>query len=306
MLLLQRLQEMSLSDVPQGRLDDQFYSTLRTLKAKVDAKPALIEITNVYQYAMHEIVEQGNVKLITEWCPNAAPLFPDTWFECQIPGGRLGWLFSAEAIKPMDREAFAYYAQVEDNDQMLDMWYGAKWRYTITATESRGDMATPLIGVFRTYVFADGRPTDAFVSRLFVTPSRNEKEREDATRWETERMQGLVIPMLAIAFAHCKNVGLEEVEPSPKLQKARQRRKKTPLIKYYTLTIDPMKRVLRTEGGSEEVGLKRALHICRGHFANYSEDKPLFGKLSGRFWIPAHVRGSKDAGIIQKDYKVKV
>lgn len=110
---------------------------------------------------------------------------------------------------------------------------------------------------------------------------------------------------LALSFLHCKNISVAESNPNPKLAKARQRRNKPPLTKYYTLEIETMKRVLRTEGRSEEVGLKRALHICRGHFASYTEEKPLFGKIAGRFWIPAHVRGSKEAGEINKDYKVK-
>ncbi len=110
---------------------------------------------------------------------------------------------------------------------------------------------------------------------------------------------------MACAFMSCKNVTVSEHAPDKKVAAARRRRNKPPMAKYYTLEIEPMKRVLRSEGGSDELGLKRALHICRGHFADYSEERPLFGKVSGRFWIPAHVRGSKDAGEIKKDYRVK-
>jgi hypothetical protein len=110
--------------------------------------------------------------------------------------------------------------------------------------------------------------------------------------------------LLALSLLHCKNVTTTIQDSSAKVRASRHRKDKPPLTKYYTLNIEPMKRILRTEGRSEEVGLKRALHICRGHFATYSEDKPLFGKVSGRFWIPAHVRGSKDAGEIKKDYRI--
>ncbi len=67
-----------------------------------------------------------------------------------------------------------------------------------------------------------------------------------------------------------------------------------------------MKEVLRREGGSETNGLKKALHICRGHFATYSPEHPLFGKFTGTFWKPAHVRGSQEHGIVVKDYVIKV
>jgi hypothetical protein len=50
---------------------------------------------------------------------------------------------------------------------------------------------------------------------------------------------------------------------------------------------------------------KKALHIARGHFAHYTEDRPLFGKYTGTFWRPAHVRGSADFGTVKSTYKVK-
>jgi hypothetical protein len=109
---------------------------------------------------------------------------------------------------------------------------------------------------------------------------------------------------IASAFMSCKNVTLIENQPPRHERRQRERERKPPLTKYYTLNIEPMKKILRTEGKSEEVGLKKALHICRGHFAHYMPDKPLFGKVSGRFWIPAHVRGSAEAGEIKKDYRV--
>lgn len=65
-----------------------------------------------------------------------------------------------------------------------------------------------------------------------------------------------------------------------------------------------MKAVLRTEGGIEQNGLKKALHICRGHFATYTDEKPLFGHFTGTVWKPSHVRGNVTEGIVSKDYRV--
>jgi hypothetical protein len=64
-----------------------------------------------------------------------------------------------------------------------------------------------------------------------------------------------------------------------------------------------MKAILQKTAQENHTGLKRALHICRGHFAHY-EDKGLFGKYKGRFWIPQHVRGSIETGAALKDYQV--
>jgi hypothetical protein len=110
--------------------------------------------------------------------------------------------------------------------------------------------------------------------------------------------------LLAVSFMHCKNVALERVEPPAKLDRLHRKYCGRPLVRYHTITIDPMRHVLRRDGGSDTVGLKRALHICRGHFATYDE-RPLFGRVTGTFWREAHVRGSAASGVVRKDYRVK-
>jgi hypothetical protein len=58
-------------------------------------------------------------------------------------------------------------------------------------------------------------------------------------------------------------------------------------------------------GGKDGISLAKALHICRGHFKNF-DDKPLFGKLTGTYWWQPHVRGTAEAGIVEKDYRIKL
>lgn len=111
--------------------------------------------------------------------------------------------------------------------------------------------------------------------------------------------------LMAISFMHCKNIKVQPQEPSSKLSKAFQKRHGKPLLRYHTLEIEPMKKVLETEGSIGQNGLKKALHICRGHFAHYTPEKPLFGRVTGTVWKPAHVRGSAAEGIVAKDYKIK-
>jgi hypothetical protein len=100
-------------------------------------------------------------------------------------------------------------------------------------------------------------------------------------------------------------VTLDAVEPDPHVNRERRRHGLKPFVRYHTINIEPMKKVLRTEGQIESQGLKRALHICRGHFSTYSEERPLFGKVAGTFWIPAHVRGEAKEGLVISDYRVK-
>lgn len=115
--------------------------------------------------------------------------------------------------------------------------------------------------------------------------------------------------LLAISFMHCKNVVLRQQTPPAVQQTAKQKRQRIQPhqpVTYHVLDIEPMKTILKTEGKSEQVGLQRALHICRGHFSTYTEDKKLFGKYAGTFWIPQHVRGSAEVGFATKDYRIKL
>lgn len=114
--------------------------------------------------------------------------------------------------------------------------------------------------------------------------------------------------MLTIAFMHCRNVFLVDNVPDAKLQKARARRGKPPLVTYKTLVVNPNLTQTRREGPSMATGIELAHHICRGHFATYTEERPLFGRpgLHGRFWVPMHVKGKRENGEVVKDYRIEL
>lgn len=112
------------------------------------------------------------------------------------------------------------------------------------------------------------------------------------------------VALLAISFMHCKNIIIEDDQGSVPSAKW-HRRQGIPIVTHKVLNIAPMREVLRREGGSDEVGGKRALHICRGHFATYTDERPLFGRVAGTFWVPQHVRGTKEAGEVIKDYAIR-
>lgn len=109
--------------------------------------------------------------------------------------------------------------------------------------------------------------------------------------------------LLATSFLHCKNVTIETHEPPAKLSRAFRKRHGEPLVRFHLLNIEPMKTVLRREGQVEKLGLKSALHIVRGHFADYTE-RGLFGRHYGIYWFDQHLRGSREEGVVLKDYEV--
>jgi hypothetical protein len=111
--------------------------------------------------------------------------------------------------------------------------------------------------------------------------------------------------LITLGFLNCRNVTTKAIEPDAKLNRERQKAGLKPFLRYHTINIEPMKQVLRTEGDIDSVGLKRALHICRGHFATYA-DSFLGRKLDAPLtvWRPSHVRGSAKEGVVISDYKV--
>lgn len=110
--------------------------------------------------------------------------------------------------------------------------------------------------------------------------------------------------LLALSFLNCARSSLRVVDPDAAKNRLRARHGVKPLLRYHIIEIEAMKELLRTDGSVETVGLRKALHICRGHFATYTEDRPLFGKHAGTFWVPAHVRGRSENGVVVSDYRV--
>jgi hypothetical protein len=111
---------------------------------------------------------------------------------------------------------------------------------------------------------------------------------------------------LGISFMHCKNVVVTERDEIP--SRGLSKNPNTPpSIRYRVVDISGFRKNIKksspTESNSEAT--QRALHVCRGHFATYTDEAPLFGKHVGQFWIPDHARGSFERGAVIKDYETK-
>ena len=129
---------------------------------------------------------------------------------------------------------------------------------------------------------------------------------ENSQRWEELKASvfTLMLPFFwSFGFMHCKNVSLDPQAVSRQARRQAERRG-IPLLDCRVLNIEPMRLVLADEGRLAEVGPKKALHICRGHFKTYSEDRPLFGKVAGTFWWEGSVRTSLTRGKVDKEYLV--
>lgn len=127
-------------------------------------------------------------------------------------------------------------------------------------------------------------------------PGRNDGDIEDS----------FFFPVFyAISLLHCRNIEVRDRPVSRQQHRMAERTGKTAIV-YKELVIDAFRKQVRyeteSEGGNE---IKRAMHICRGHFATYGDHNPLFGKHTGTFWRPMHVRGHKEVGEVRKSYKVE-
>lgn len=169
-----------------------------------------------------------------------------------------------------------------------------------------------LIGSFGFPVDVEGRilplGNGSFPALGQIFGRNSEETSQDTHELLIGMLQMYLYPcLLALSFMHCRNVKVRQVTPPPKLSKKREKKTGLPLLKYRILLIDHMKQILEQEGHASSEGLQKALHICRGHFKNYGRDGKglLFGKHAATVWIPMHIRGNAEEGIVVKDYDVK-
>jgi len=121
--------------------------------------------------------------------------------------------------------------------------------------------------------------------------------------------QHMKVAMLAVSFLHCKNVVIIKNEPKkPKKMRSKRGESSERVPTFHTLDIRPLRDILRKEGQVETTGLKRAVHICRGHFKDYRAGGGLFGRYKDVFWWDSQVRGGGEdkGGEPDKDYNIKL
>lgn len=117
-------------------------------------------------------------------------------------------------------------------------------------------------------------------------------------------------------FMQCANIQTEYIEPSEKLSHKHRKKGhiKDKLIGYHVLRIATKGPATKTRGSGNGRGDGLvAFHPVRGEFHHYGDCCPgkhppkglMFGKHTGRFWVPSHVRGNPERGSIVRDFEVK-
>jgi hypothetical protein len=226
--------------------------------------------------------------------PNMAPPFENFYFEYRLPM----WGNFEEGILPMPGGGTR--VGILCNAKEMPDNHPYKWTLTITVFDEIGELIR-LMGFYFIGVDKTGQCMPLEQGKAKVLISLGVEVPEGYREMMKTTLTTLLYPaLLAISFMHCKNV--KTVPRGPGISSGKRNRR-SPGIRFHVLEIEPMKEVLRTEGNSESVGLQRALHICRGHFKTFS-GKGLFGKYTGTYFWNSHVRGSRENGIVLKDYQV--
>lgn len=268
----------------------------------------VIDLNNVARF-YYEVSEK-DVWAIDVDFPNLAPPFREFWVEWREPtkvnrGGRIEEVRLRFGSPSGNRMGTAVGMLLESRTLEEGGW-------ALTATlfcKIRKQAIGPLTHLFFK-ILPDGRVAESQIPGGWPaaiwdhTGFMEMYSDSEAEALVSASVDVFKVAALGISFMHCKNVVRKLVTPPTRLARARKRRKKSPLTSYYVLDINPMREVLETEGEASEHGFQKALHICRGHFATYTADAPLFGRSVGTFWKPQHVRGSASRGVALKDYRV--
>lgn len=260
-----------------------------TQKIISDPQLPVLLIDNVADYFYGSDQEFWDLR---DHFPNLAPPFPAMWFEHRMPRkihskecgdtdvsswiqhGRQGMLIHGLDPKECNGEG------IPENARWI-LWCELFVDYGV----HRGVTAMGPHGSTFLCIDANG----VIIDRPWMQSLCDQRD--------AEMMRGYITffnpAFLAISFLHCKNVTLIDNKVDAPLAKKFHARHGVMPCSYKTLVIEPLKKILHHEGRAHEVGLQRAMHICRGHFRDYREGRGLFGKLHGQFWIPSIVRGTR-------------
>ena len=290
--------------VAAANQDDWWQHTIELWEALRDPNLTVLLLDNVADYYFGN--DQEYWSFATDF-PNMAPPYQVFWAEYRLPAkihsaevgdtpvglthGRVGILVVALKVSDIE-EASA--------DERLA---NAEWVVTCEIFIDYGFRRDEIQGPHGTVLLAINKEGGIEGNPWMRTYCR-EHDKDKVTSLIT-----WIHPvMLGVSFLHCHNVTVEEQRmPKPLAKKFRAKHNVEP-TRFKTLVIEPLKAILRTEGRSGEVGLPKALHICRGHFRDYREGRGLFGKYHALVWTPMTVRGTKGKteDIPAREIKIKV
>lgn len=310
-------------------------------KAKLPTDLAILKVQNVADYVRSLKKEDWDIR--TDF-PNLAPPWPAIWYEwkCreprpdQDPNECVGIINSSTGERTYPSLGILQFAtQMKPSEsEMLSLDDSApKWVVQTICSLVRNSPLLkqfsprgPSFGGSLYFVTAEGKmflpPSDSEIHNQFMhdvltreglKPNSSDivKDGPFFLRYAVDTyddpktvnwIAGVIDPVVLLTqcLLHCKNLVLRTQQVKPRHGRSRLH---SAGLKFHELEITPVKQVLASAGVSK-TGLKMALHICRGHFKDFSYGSGLFGKHKGLYWWNMQARGAREQGQITKNYQI--
>lgn len=159
------------------------------------------------------------------------------------------------------------------------------------------------------FIFCKRSNNRLMVSRAHFLVDKNGNFVEVDSVYENDALNEISAHSIAITLTFLRFINLSNIKilKTPLDRKTIKHIQKRNSIRthYHILTVvKPSKQM-----GSGNHGIDNessiALHQVRGHLADYTQGKGLFGKYNIRIWIPDFWKGDLKYGKVNKDYKLK-
>jgi hypothetical protein len=184
------------------------------------------------------------------------------------------------------------------------LWMGGTTGGTVRLAADGPDKVgkpMPTMGPFMAWRYAiydDGVPADLHWTQVCTSTP--------VDHWNNAQL----VHLSAVNFLNCSNVEIVE----PVRQRHQRKRLARTGVAVSEIVVTGVKRLARPGQARPQLGHTTApLSTVRGHFAHYGDCCPgrhaergrLFGKLTGRYWVPQHARGSADNGTVDQSYRLE-
>ena len=280
------------ADLQAGRViwangDEESPQVFETALAQVRQPGPVVDATSIY----HSLADNPKPVYIYEDHPNIAPPWQRAFIGYVNEHGNVIVLhILSEEISSKDR--IKRWDTADDID-----WSEVRWATQVTVwiggRSNNLNKNIPTMGPLHIWLHAvgsKGTPLDIRWIKL-----------QDHYPLENWDMANLVV-LGALNYMNCRNVDIVE----PLRPRAEARRIAKTGVRVSVINVFPVGKSTRSNGEVKTKGVP--LTSVRGHFSHYGPDYGkglLFGKLTGRFWIPQHARGDKELGEIRHDYVLK-
>lgn len=271
------------------------------------SRDTILVDTNPISRDLDSFVRSDPARMNYGLIPRPKPPYRAMWLEASRDGVRLGEL--VKRFEPGD----AIPERVTALAKKRMATVGATEQPTLVeVVDWAGDRGVVVpAGVFVYWLNAEGDYQDSIYEPLMPLP--DSFELEDLRKPEFSRLAksfeliwATEYPVLhAFARMNCHNVKLVPMASgAPKL---RPGAKRPPSSVWHEIKVTALEELRREQKGDAAAdGEKREVrfHKVRGHYADYTKGKGLFGRLKVRLWIEEHDAGNPDLGTVAARYKV--